>query len=353
MMKELFMQRCFDLALQGLPYAAPNPIVGALIVYKDKIIGEGFHQKYGESHAEVNAVNSVAPENRHLLPYSTLYVSLEPCNIFGNTPPCTHLVIREKIPEVVISYIDHTPGVDGTGIDYLRSNGVKVTTGILEDKGRKISAIRNTYVTKKRPYIILKYAQSLNNIFAPDDDQQLWLSNSFSKRLVHRWRSEIGAILVGTKTASIDNPQLTNRLYYGPSPLRLTIDRHGQLDDSLFLKDKTQHSLIFTNQHHYEDIPEKLEYIYCPPEASIINIMLNELTERKISSLMVEGGIQLLSTFIETNLWDEARVFVSNTYIKEGRPAPMLNAHLVSEHNLLNDRLLVFNNEFSKSLNFL
>ena len=353
MMKELFMQRCFDLALQGLPYAAPNPIVGAVIVYKDKIIGEGFHQRYGESHAEVNAVNSVAPENRHLLPYSTLYVSLEPCNIFGNTPPCTHLIIREKIPEVVISYIDHTPGVDGTGIEYLRSKGVKVITGVLETKGRQISAIRNTYVTKKRPYIILKYAQSLNNIFAPDDDQQLWLSNSFSKRLVHRWRSEIGAILVGTKTAVIDNPKLTNRLYSGPSPLRLTIDKYGQLDDSFFLKDKTQHTLIFTNQQNYRDIPGKLEYIYCPPEASIVDILLNELVERKISSIMVEGGIQLLKTFIEANLWDEARVFVSNVYIEKGRPAPILNAPLISEHNLLNDRLLVFNNEFSKSLNLL
>ena len=201
-----YMQRAFDLAALGKGNVTPNPIVGALLVYEGRIIGEGYHRAYGEAHAEVNAVDSVQPEDRKYIPHATLYVSLEPCNIHRNTPPCTLLILRERIPRVVISCLDHTPGVDGSGVQRLRDAGVEVAVGVLEEQGRRLSNIRNTYVQQRRPYVILKWAQSADGQFAPQTQQQLWLTNAFSKRLVHKWRSEVDGVLVGYQTALTDDP---------------------------------------------------------------------------------------------------------------------------------------------------
>jgi diaminohydroxyphosphoribosylaminopyrimidine deaminase/5-amino-6-(5-phosphoribosylamino)uracil reductase len=224
---EHFMQRCFDLACLGAGATSPNPVVGAVIVHQNRIIGEGYHMAYGKAHAEVNAVRSIRAEDRHLLKQATLYVSLEPCNIHRNTPPCTLLILEESIPRVVVSTVDHTPGVDGSGLARLRAAGVEVTVGVLEKEGQRLSQARNTFITRHRPYILLKYAQSANGIFAPEDNRQLWLTNPYSKRLVHKWRSEASAILVGANTAIADNPRLNNRLYYGKSPVRVILDLKG------------------------------------------------------------------------------------------------------------------------------
>lgn len=344
-----YIKRCFDLATLGISYASPNPIVGAVIVHQDRIIGEGYHKQYGQAHAEVNALANVAPEDKHLLPYSTIYISLEPCNIYGNTPPCTHLILKHKIPKVVIAYIDHTPGVDGSGVTFLRNKGIEVITGILEDEGKKISLPRNTYVQKKRPYIILKYAQSINGIFAPEANQQLWLTNTFSKTLVHKWRSEVQSILVGRQTVESDNPQLTNRRYYGPSPIRLCFDSRNRLSkhsDNLSFFDGETKSIILSRDKK-EKVHPNIEYILCPDHQSMHHFLLEELEKRKINTLLIEGGIQTLEYFINDNLWDEARVFVAPVYLKKGRTAPMLQERSQQEFKIQNDRLLIFKNELA------
>lgn len=350
-MEQQFMRRCFELARLGSAQTAPNPMVGAVIVHKGRIIGEGYHQQYGQAHAEVNAVASVAREDRRLLPYSTLYVSLEPCSIYGNTPPCTALILEHKIPSVVISFVDYTPGVDGEGIKHLRENGVNVKVGILSEDGRRLSAPRNTYVSKGRPYIILKYAQSTNGIFAPLGKRQLWLTNPFSKRLVHRWRSEAQAILVGKNTVSADNPKLTNRLFYGPSPTRVVIAPDGDIDAASAVYDRSTLSLIFTRNRD-NNIAENLEYIHIPPGTEPLPFLLHTLYERKISTLLVEGGILTLNHFIDNGWWDEARLLIAPSYLDEGRAAPLIPGAPIDQYKLGQDRILIFENTDSQSLNF-
>jgi diaminohydroxyphosphoribosylaminopyrimidine deaminase/5-amino-6-(5-phosphoribosylamino)uracil reductase len=346
-----YIKRCFDLAILGISHVSPNPMVGAVIVYQDRIIGEGYHKQYGQAHAEVNALASVAPQDRPLLPYSTIYISLEPCNIYGNTPPCTQLILKHKIPRVVISYIDHTPGVDGSGIALLRNHGIEVITGVLENQGKEISQVRNTYVQRQRPYIILKYAQSINGIFAPESNQQLWLTNPYSKTLVHRWRSEVQSILVGRHTVQADNPKLTNRRYYGPSPIRIAFDKDNKLSKKLAFFDGEVKSIIVTQDEQIEE-NHNVEYLKCPDHKPIHHFLLDTLTKRKISTLLVEGGIQTLNYFIKDGLWDEARIFVAPVYLEEGRTAPTLPINAHQKIKIQEDRLLIFKNESPQSLNF-
>ncbi len=218
--EEIYVQRCFDMAVLGVDKVSPNPMVGAILVHKNRIIGEGYHEKFGQAHAEVNALRNVEPSDKKYISSSTLYVSLEPCCIHGNTPPCTDLIIKNGIPEVVISCLDQTPKVAGEGVGKLKRSGINVFEGLLKQKGERLSNIRNTFVTEERPYIILKYAQSLDG-FIGKPDRQVWLTNSVSKRLVHKWRQEADAIIVGTNTALIDNPKLTTRYFSGSCPLRI------------------------------------------------------------------------------------------------------------------------------------
>lgn len=349
---ELYMQRCFDLAVLGAQNAAPNPMVGAVIVHNNRIIGEGYHRRYRTAHAEVNAVASVAPADEHLLPHSTIYVSLEPCNIYGHTPPCTQLIVRHKIPRLVVSYIDRTPGVDGSGLDFLRNKGVEVITGVLKQQGEQLSAARNTFVSKNRPYVILKYAQSANGIFAPLENRQLWLSNKYSKLLSHRWRSEVKAILVGKNTVLADNPNLTTRLYPGTHPLRVIVDTKGELPASMAVFDGEADTLAISRQPINGVNNKKVEYAVCPTAVPVLDFLLNTLKEKKVSTLMVEGGIHTLNQFIEQGYWDEARIFIAPTYLHEGRAAPKLNGRLMQSNYLKDDKLIVLNNEHSQSLNF-
>jgi diaminohydroxyphosphoribosylaminopyrimidine deaminase / 5-amino-6-(5-phosphoribosylamino)uracil reductase len=349
---QVFMQRCFDLAILGAGKTSPNPIVGAVIVHRGRIIGEGYHRAYGQAHAEVNAVNSVQPEDRGLLPYSTIYVSLEPCNIHRNTPPCTLLILRERIPRVVISYLDHSPSVDGSGIERLRAAGVEVVVGVKKSQGQWLSWPRNILVTQNRPFVLLKYAQSANRIFAPLGNEQLWLTNAFSKRLVHKWRSEYDAILVGYRTALADNPRLNNRLYYGSSPVRIVLDRYGSLPAELHLFDGETLTIAVSEGEKVELKEEgrNCKRLLLPFGEGMIQILLQQLARENISSLMVEGGIKTLQAFLKQELWDEARVLQSPRHLTEGRLAPNLPVSPRESHAAGGDQLLVYRNPHSLNL---
>lgn len=320
---EKYIKRTFQLARLSKGVAAPNPMVGAVLRYEDRIIGEGHFKAYGidHNHAEVNAVKSVKKNNQKLIPFSTLYVSLEPCNFFGKTPPCTSLILKNKIPRVVISTTDKTPQVSGNGIELLRKNGVEVITGILEKEGDEVVRIRTNYVQNNSPFIILKFAQSKDG-FIGQKDKSIWITNPFSKRLVHKWRSEVQAIMIGTNTAKQDNPKLTNRLYFGKSPLRIVLDRENKLPKHLHI-----FSDGFPTWHITENIgrtfsnknvlSKKIDF-----DDSLLDNLLRDLHEFKIGSLMVEGGAQLLNSFIKKGLWHEARILEGDRFLGKGIIAP-------------------------------
>lgn len=338
-----YMRRCFDLARLGSGFVSPNPMVGAVIVYNDQIIGEGWHQIYGTAHAEVNAVDSVEEENRQYLSESTMYVSLEPCCIYGNTPPCSNLIIENKIPEVVISCLDATPGVAGNSVKLLREAGVKVTTGVLEEEGKKLAAFRNTFAGKNRPYIILKFAQSADG-FISKEGEQTWMTNPYSKRLTHKWRAESDAILVGTNTASIDNPQLNSRLWSGMPPLRIAIDRTMKLDQSLHLFDDEQPTLIMTESAVNIMGFERTQFIPLDFSENIPQQISDTLAQGKVTSLLIEGGAHTLQSFIDANLWDEARIFSVEQRLGAGIKAPSLTGETVNTQKILSDTLTVVKN---------
>ncbi|MEL7221988.1 MAG: bifunctional diaminohydroxyphosphoribosylaminopyrimidine deaminase/5-amino-6-(5-phosphoribosylamino)uracil reductase RibD, partial [Bacteroidota bacterium] len=242
----IFMQRCFDLARMGAGTTSPNPMVGAVIVHQNRIIGEGYYKKDGGPHAEVMAVNSVADQDRHLLQQSTIYVSLEPCNIYGRTPPCSKLILESGIPHLVVASGDLTEGVNGSGLALLKENGVKVEVGLLAKQGEQLSAYRNIYVSQNRPYVLLKYAQTKNGFLAPQPARPFWLTNAYSKRLVHKWRIDTDAILIGSGTARTDNPALTARHFPGKQPTRIVIDRNASLKDDLQLFDGQHPTIVYT-----------------------------------------------------------------------------------------------------------
>lgn len=338
-----YIRRAFDLARLAQGNASPNPMVGAVIVYEGKIIGEGYFKKDGTSHAEVNAINSVKKENLHLLPLSDIYVSLEPCNFFGRTPACTSLILEKKIPRVIISTTDKTPQVSGNGIELLRKNGVEVITGILEKEGDELVKYRTNYVQSKYPYIILKYAQSKDG-FIGKKNESVWITNSFSKRLVHKWRSEINAIMVGTNTALQDNPRLTNRLYFGKNPLRIVLDRKNELPEQLHLfsdGNPTWHISENTNRNFSKKNITHQKFIF---DENLLENLLEKLHEERISTLLVEGGAQLLNSFIQKGLWNEARVFVGDKYLENGIKAPTIPASATEEFQIDNDILKIYFN---------
>ena len=309
-----FMRRCLQLARCGEAGAPPNPMVGAVVVCDGRIIGEGYHRCCGGPHAEVNAISSV--KEKHLLSRSTIYVSLEPCAHYGKTPPCADLIVRSGIPRVVIGCTDPFAKVNGLGIKKLKDAGCEVLVGVLEDECRKLNRRFFTFHQKHRPWITLKWAQSEDGFIGKDE--RVILSNALTQTLVHRLRARNGAILVGTRTALIDNPTLTTRYWTGPSPLRLTIDRHGILPPTLHLKDNSTPTVIYS----HESIEE----------------ILADLYNRGIQSLIVEGGTKLLQSFIDAGLWDEARIETAPVRLGEGVKAPVLpecspaNSHTYCGH---------------------
>lgn len=327
---EQFIKRCFDLALNGIGFVSPNPLVGCVITHNNKIIGEGWHKKYGGPHAEVNAVASVT--DKTLLSSSTVYVNLEPCSHHGKTPPCADMLVEHQVKKVVISNIDTNKLVGGKGIEKLRNAGIEVVTGVLEQEGRHLNRRFFTYMEQQRPYIILKWAQTSDGFISRRGSRDQ-ISNELSQKLVHRWRSEEDAFLVGTETAAIDNPRLNVREWTGRDPVRVVIDRNLRLDRSLHLFDGSQRTII------YNQIKDEGDYVKFN---NVIDIIA-DLYKKKIQSLVVEGGATTLNLFIEAGLWDEARVFVSDLEFHDGIKAPVIGSKPVVD-NIKNDRLLRYQN---------
>lgn len=302
---------------------APNPMVGAVMVYEDRIIGEGYHQKYGEEHAEVNCINSVIDTEKEFIAKSTMYVSLEPCAHFGKTPPCTNLIIENKIANVVIGCKDSFARVNGKGIEKLNAAGINVTLGILEKECLELNKRFFIFHEKQRPYIILKWAQSSDNKISVPGSNRILISNDVTNRLVHKWRSEEAAILVGTNTALLDDPLLTRRLWPGKNPVRLVIDKELKLPGSLKLFDGSVKTIVFTYLEKEDN--EFLNYHQLNKDENMLTQILSALYEQQIQSVIVEGGAKLLQSFIDEGLWDEARV-ISNEQltIGNGLAAPLL-----------------------------
>ena len=340
-----YIKRCIELAKNGLGTTYPNPMVGSVVVYENKIIGEGWHRKSGEPHAEVNAINSVA--DKSLLSKATIYVSLEPCNHFGKTPPCCDLIIENRIPNVVVGTIDTNSKVSGTGIRRLQENGVNVTVGVSESECCELNKRFFTFHNKNRPYIILKWAESQDGFIAPtskDKKEPVWISNEFSRQLVHKWRSEEQSILVGTKTVLEDNPRLDVRDWNGQNPIRIVLDRTGKISNEYFVKDKKIKTIIITEQ---QNLTSSENCIY---EKAIFDIELTKtlcyiLHKYSIQSILIEGGKQTLQSFIDDNLWDEARVFTGNITLKSGIKAPVLKQDFEIQ-TIKNDQIkLYFNHD--------
>jgi diaminohydroxyphosphoribosylaminopyrimidine deaminase/5-amino-6-(5-phosphoribosylamino)uracil reductase len=341
-----YMQRAIDLALLGAGHVSPNPMVGAVIVCDDRIIGEGYHQRYGQAHAEVNAVNMVIEKYNNaeeLLKRSTIYVTLEPCAHYGKTPPCADLLIKYRMRHVVIGCRDPFEQVNGKGIEKLNQAGIEVTTGVLEQECLDVNKRFFTRVKKHRPYIILKWAQTQDGFFAPGDGTQHWITGPEARRLVHKWRSEEDAILVGKNTAMIDNPQLNVRLWKGRPPKRIVIDRRLELSSNLHLFDQSVETIIFNEVK--TDLIDNLKYIALEDfDRFVPQYILYQLYLQDIQSVIIEGGAHTLNTFIEANLWDEARIFKGASVLAKGIKAPQITGIIAEEIPVGADRLQIIHN---------
>ena len=341
------MNRCLDLALQGIGHVAPNPMVGAVLVHEDRIIGEGFHQQYGQAHAEVNCIHSVKKEDQSLIHKSTIFVSLEPCAHFGKTPPCADLIIEKKIPKVVVGCRDPFKEVDGKGIEKLNAAGIEVVCGVLEKECTEMNKRFLTFHQKKRPYIILKWAESNNAKIAHIDGERILISNEFSNRLVHKWRSEEASILVGTNTALKDNPALTTRLWKGPNPIRILIDKELRNPSSFSIFNKEARTIIFNTLKNGEE--DNLFFYKLDTNENYTQAILNALYDLQIQSVLVEGGSKTLQSFINRGLWDEARIIHNNgLMIENGLDAPELkNAHPLSNQKIATDTIIYYQHSIS------
>lgn len=337
------MRRCIQLAQLGAGQVAPNPMVGAVLVHNGSVIGEGYHQLYGQAHAEVNCVNdAIAKGQEALLSSSTIYVSLEPCAHFGKTPPCADLIIHHKIPEVIVGCRDPFTQVDGKGIEKLKNAGHTVTVGILERECIELNKRFFTFHTQHRPYVILKWAQTADGRIGTTG-RRLMISNEYSNRLVHKWRSEEQAILVGTNTAIADDPELTTRLWPGKSPVRLVIDMELKLPASLKLFNSASRTIVF-NKHKHADDNNGIAYYQVTDDTGLVPQILNALKQLNIQSVLVEGGAFLLQSFIDEAAWDEARIITNKHLVAgHGLPAPVLrHAGTVHEQDLGSDRIQFF-----------
>ncbi len=341
---DFLMRRCLDLASKGIGMTSPNPMVGAIIVSNNKIIGEGYHKSYGESHAEVKAINSV--KNQSLLKGSTLYVNLEPCNHFGKTPPCTDLIIKKEISRVVIGTYDPNPRVSGKGINKLIQNKIDVKVNVLKDECNNLNKRFFCFQRKKRPYIILKWAESKDGYIAPYNKKKgeiYWISSFKSRELGHKWRSEEDSIAVGINTIISDDPELTNRHYNGKSAIPIIIDPNNKInnDSKVLKKHKKIFHFVDMKNTKTKDFSIKINF-----KESIISI-LDNLYKKNINSILVEGGTKTINKFINSNLWDEARVFRSNKNIKDGIKAPdFSNRKEILKQKISEDRLSYYMNSF-------
>jgi diaminohydroxyphosphoribosylaminopyrimidine deaminase/5-amino-6-(5-phosphoribosylamino)uracil reductase len=356
MLHRHYMHRCIELAKLGTGKVAPNPLVGAVLVYHDRIIGEGWHAQYGGPHAEVNCIASVKKEDRELIPKSTLYVSLEPCVHHGKTPPCTDLIIQHKIPKVIIGCRDPFKEVDarlndavgqGKGIEKLKAAGVEVflLSGEMEKECIELNKRFITFNTLHRPYVIMKWAQTSDHKISSGTKDRLLISNEYSNRLIHKWRSEEASILVATNTALLDDPELTARLWPGSSPVRLILDMNLRLPSNLKIFNGAVRTIIF-NSIRQEEKENLLNYKLAK-DKNLVQQLLAALYELKIQSVLVEGGAKLLQSFIDEGIWDEARIINNEKLIiNNGLHAPLLNCNRkISEQTILSDRIEIFKPE--------
>ena len=342
------MRRCFELAGKGLGMTKANPLVGAVIVHNDRIIGEGYHHEFGGPHAEVNAIRSVRDPS--LLPDSTLYCCLEPCSHHGKTPPCTLLIQQKGMRRVVISIRDPFPSVNGKGIKHMQEAGIEVEEGCLEDEGRYLNRRFLHYVNHRRPYVILKWAQTADGFIdlerePGDQEGPRWISNQISRTLVHKWRSEESAIMVGTNTVLSDNPSLNVRRWSGDNPVRITLDRNGRLPNSANILDGSQETIVFTGVNR--TYKGKIQLVHADPSYEMVDVM-EELFDRQIVSVLVEGGAKLLKAFLESGLWDEARVFTARMQFSQGVKAPEINEKPDESMTLGDTRLDIYRNKLTE-----
>jgi diaminohydroxyphosphoribosylaminopyrimidine deaminase/5-amino-6-(5-phosphoribosylamino)uracil reductase len=357
---KIYMQRCLDLAKTGTRDAMPNPSVGAVLVHNGRIIGEGFTSPFGGPHGEVNCINSVSEEDRYLIPDSTLYVSLEPCSHYGKTPPCCDLIIQQQIKNIVVGTVDPHIKVAGNGIRKLQEADKNVIVGVMEEECRDSNKRFFTFHEKQRPYVILKWAESADGYLSPhtiirsldssiigqqdlESKKPVWITNQYSRQLVHKWRSEEAAILVGTQTVLDDNPSLDVRHWAGKNPVRIILDRQGRIPESYSVKNNIIKTIVLTEKDNFANL-ENLEYVTIAFNGSLAKNILEVLYRYNLLSVIIEGGCQTLQTFVDAGLWDEARVFKGPVTFEGGTPAPKINGTLTAKENILNDELLIFRN---------
>jgi diaminohydroxyphosphoribosylaminopyrimidine deaminase / 5-amino-6-(5-phosphoribosylamino)uracil reductase len=341
---EYFIKRCIQIASNGLGNTYPNPLVGAVLVHENKIIGEGWHHSSGNPHAEVNAINNV--KDKSLIPFSTLYVTLEPCSHFGKTPPCSLLVIKKNIKKVVVGTVDNNPKVAGKGIEMLQNKGIEVILGVCEEECKALNKRFFTFNDKKRPYIILKWAKSKDNFISPNQkNNQLpfWISNEYSRILTHKWRTEEQAILVGTQTVLNDNPTLDARLWNGNNPIRVVIDANDVIDDNFNIKNNQATTLIFTKK--IKENTDTISYVNYSNEDNLCELILDTLYQKGIQSVIIEGGSITLQHFINQNLWDEARIFEGNIFLNSGTKSPYISGRNSSNQTIKEDQLTILMND--------
>lgn len=341
MKHEAYMQRCIELAQNGAGNVSPNPMVGAVVVHDDKIIGEGYHELYGEAHAEVNAIKAV--KDKSLLSEATIYVSLEPCAHFGKTPPCSDLIIESKIPNAVIGCRDSYTEVDGKGIEKLRKAGVNVIFGVLEKACLALNKRFFTFHEKKRPYIILKWAQSQDGFMDKNRTDTCptinWITHPNTKQLTHKWRSEEDAILIGKNTAINDNPELTTRVVDGKNPIRIVIDKKLELAKDLKIFNSASKTIILNelkNEENDSILHKKVTF------ESFFDDLWSICAENNIISLIIEGGAFTLNQFLENDLWDEARVLKGKSFFAEGVKAPQLNIKPAEKFTFGKDKITYY-----------
>ncbi|MCL4136074.1 UNVERIFIED_CONTAM: hypothetical protein GTU68_001409 [Idotea baltica] len=335
------MQRAIDIAAWGAGYEKSNPLVGAVLVWNDEIIGEGYHQKFGTAHAEVNAINDALKKHPEKIREATIYISLEPCFHFGKTPPCVDLLLKHEIKKVLIANIDPHIKVANKSIAKLEASGVEVHVGLLADEASFLNRRFFTVHQKQRPFVILKWAESVDGFLAPKPATRLQLSNAQVASMNQTWRAQEMAIMVGTNTAEIDNPQLSNRSGWGDSPIRIVIDRNGRLSPKLNIFDGSQETIVFTSLN--KENKSNLEFVQIDFEQAVVPQILFVLYEKQIKSLIVEGGAMLLQSFIELDCWDEIRQIKTNSILKKGLTAPKVNAGLRFTQQIGNNTIRIYN----------
>lgn len=341
---ERYMKRALELARLGSGNVSSNPMVGCVIVKNNEIIGEGYHESFGQPHAEVVAIESVV--DKSTLEGSTLYVNLEPCSHIGKTPPCSNLIVEHKIKRVVFSNIDPNPFVAGAGFEFLMANHIEVIQGVLEDEGRELNCRFFTYIEKKRPYIILKWAETADGFIAKENFDSKWISNEVSRKLVHKWRSEEDVVLIGTNTALYDNPRLNVRDWSGRNPVRAFIDKQLQVPMGAHLLDGTQETICYN--YIEQDVRNLVEYVKVDPMDDMIDVIIGDMYERKHLSILVEGGSKVLNAFLAKGMWDEIRIFKSQSEFGLGIESPIIRAKPDSHEMILTDELIVYKNKFKE-----